>query len=354
VAGTRVVGLDIGTTAVRAAQLEFGSGGPTGKTPPTLTRFAHVALPVGAVRDGEVVDQNVVSGALKQLWQQGKFDTKDVVMGVGNSRVVVRDLELPSMPLPQLRASLPFQVGEMLPMQVSDALLDYYPTDEFVGESGPMALGILVAAPKDAVTTNVIAVEGASLRPTMVDLNAFAIIRALARGELAQRTVAFVDIGARTTNVVITEHGVPRLVRVLRAGGQDVTDAVASALQISVPEAEVAKREIGLGFQVAPEYASAAEAVSNSSRGLLESVRNTFTFFAQNRPGSAVEVIVLTGGACHLPGLGQYLSSASRLSVTLGDPLATIKMGKSIAPDTIQSHSSLLAVCVGLAYGVAA
>src|SRR5690606_30564194 len=250
--------------------------------------------------------------------------------------------------------SLPFQVGEMLPMQVTDALLDYYPTDEFAGETGPTVLGILVAAPKDAVTTNVIAVEGASLRPTMVDLNAFALIRSLARGELAQRTVAFVDIGARTTNVVITEHGVPRLVRVLRAGGQDVTDAVASTLQISVPEAEVAKRESGRGFQGAAEYAGAAEAISNSSQVLLEWVRNTLTFFAQNHPGSSVEVIVLTGGGCHLPGLGQYLSSASRLPVTLGDPLATVKMGKSVTPETIQSHSSLLAVCVGLAYGVAA
>jgi len=349
-----VVGLDIGTTAVRAAQVEFGSGGPTGKSTPTLSRFAQVQLPLGAVRDGEVVDQPTVSSALRQLWQQGKFDTKDVVLGIGNSRVVVRDLELPAMPLPQLKSSLPFQVNEMLPMQVTDALLDYYPTDHFAGETGSMVLGMLVAAPKDAVTTNVIAVEGASLRPTMVDLNAFALLRALARGDLAQRTVAFVDIGARTTNVVIAQQGVPRLIRILRAGGQDVTDAVASALSIAGPDAEVAKREIGVGFQVAPELTAASEAVSNSTRGLLESVRNTFTFFAQNHPGSAVEVIVLTGGGCHLPGLGQYLSSASRLPVTLGDPLATIKTGKSVSRDSFAGHASLLAVSVGLAYGVAA
>jgi len=354
VAGTRVVGLDIGTTSVRAAQLEFSSGGPTGKNPPTLTRCAQVPLPAGVVRDGEVADQGIVSEALKQLWQQGKFDSKDVVLGIGNARVVVRDLEVPRMPLAQIRRSLPFQVNDMLPMQASDALLDYYPTDEFTGESGPMVLGILVAAPKDAVTTNVIAVEGASLRPTMVDLNAFALVRSLARGDLAQRTVAFVDIGARTTTVVIAEHGVPRLVRVLRAGGQDVTDVVASSLSISVPEAEAAKREIGVGFQVAPQYAAAAEAVAGTTRGLLESVRNTFSFFAQNRPGSSVEVVVLTGGGCHLPGLGQYLASASRLPVTLGDPLATIKLGKSVSSESVQSQGSLLAVCVGLAYGVAA
>ena len=352
-ASTRVVGLDIGTTAVRAAQLEFGSGGPA-RSMPTLTRLAQVPLPLGAVRDGEVVDQPGVSAALRQLWQQGKFETRDVVLGVGNPRIIVRDLELPAMPHAQLRSSLPFQVTEMLPMQATDALLDYYPTDEYDGESGRMLMGMLVAAPKDSVTTNIIAVEGASLRPTLVDLNAFALVRSLARGDLAQRTAAFVDIGARTTTVVIARAGVPRLIRILRAGGQDATDAVASSLSISVAESELVKRDIGIGFQVAPEYGAAAEAVSATTRSLIESVRNTFSFFAQNHPGLGVEVIVLTGGGCHLPGLGQYLSSASRLPVTLGDPLATIKTGKSVSRESFAGHESLLAVSAGLAYGVAA
>ncbi len=90
-AKTRVIGLDIGTTAVRAAQLEFGTGGPRGKGQPSLVRYGEVPLPLGAVRDGEVADQAIVTQAIRQLWSNQKFDSRDVVIGVGNQRVVVRD-----------------------------------------------------------------------------------------------------------------------------------------------------------------------------------------------------------------------------------------------------------------------
>ncbi len=353
-ASTRVIGLDIGTTAVRAAELEFGAGGPTGKNPPSLVRFGEVAIPLGAVRDGEVVQPETVSNALRQLWAQAKFLTKDVVIGVGNQRVLVRELDLPWMPLPQIRESLPFQVGEMLPMSTDEALLDFYPTAEVDGDQGRVARGMLVAAQRDTVTANVLAVEGAGLRPQMVDLNAFALIRALARGDLARTTAAFVDVGATITTVVIADRGVPRLVRSLPTGGQHATNALATARGISVPEAEALKREVGIGYAVSSDRQDAAEAVGGVMRALIESVRNTFVYYAGNHPGAGIEIVVLTGGGSHLPGLGQYLSSASRLPATLGDPLAGLRSAKGSRRESLAGRESVIALPIGLAYGVAA
>jgi len=354
VASTRVIGLDIGAGAVRAAELEFGNGGPTGKNPPTLLHYGEVPLPLGAVRDGEVVQQSTVASALKQLWSNGKFSSKDVVIGVGNQRVLVRETELPWMPRAQLVESLPFQVGELLPMSVDDALLDYVPTSEGDGAQGRTMNGLLVAAQRETVNANVLAVEGAGLRPLMVDLNAFALVRSLARGDMAQRTVAIVDIGAQITTVVIAAHGQPRLVRVLPAGGHQVTTAVASALGISAGEAEQVKRNLGVGYAAPPGAESAVEAIAEAAGGLVESVRNTFVYYAGNNPGAGIDVVVLTGGGSHLPGLGQYLSSASRLTVALGDPLSGLRANKSAGREKLNGLESLVAVPVGLAYGVAA
>jgi hypothetical protein len=86
------VGSDIGTSGVRAAELRLGRGGAT------LERFGQVALPLGAVRDGEVVDVDVVAGALKELWAQAKFSTRKVIVGVANQKVVVRQVDLPWLP----------------------------------------------------------------------------------------------------------------------------------------------------------------------------------------------------------------------------------------------------------------
>lgn len=352
-ARSRVVGLDIGTSAVRAAEIAFGAGGPSGTAQPTLQRYGQVPLPVGAVQEGEVAEPETVATAIRQLWREQRFSTKDVVLGVGSQRVIVRELELPWAPMPQLRASLPYQVQDMLPMAADDALLDYFPSGEHSGVAGRTLQGLLVAASRETVRVNVMAAETAGLRPQMVDLNAFALLRSVARGEHAQTVVALVDIGARMTNVVIVANGVPRFTRTLASGGQDVTDALAGHLGLPVPEAERLKREIGVGYPVSPDLAAGAAAVADVTRSVVESIRNTFVYYSGNNPGARIELAVLTGGGVHLPGLGQYLATESRLPISFGDPLAGLKVSAA-AQEQLPESSSLVALPVGLAYGVAA
>lgn len=345
---TSVIGLDIGTTRVRAVELQHGRSGPV------VLRYAEVPIPLGAVRDGEVADPNAVAIALRQLWAHGKFSHRDVVMGVGNQRVMVRSLSLPWMPMTQLRAALPFQVQDTLPVAVEDAVLDYFPTGESNGPEGRMLHGLLVAATRDTVQANLGAAETAGLRPIMVDLNAFALMRVHMLGSLADRTVALVDIGGATTNVVIAEHGVPRLVRTLPTGGQYVTDAIAAALKLSASEAEAIKRQVGVGFAVPPELEAAAEVVNHVTQNMVESIRNTLVYYASGNPGRAADLVVLTGGGAYLNGLGQYLSSATRMSVVVADLFASVGVAKSAALAPFQGVESTLAVSLGLALAVAA
>ena len=134
------MGLDIGTSGVRAAELTTGKGGAT------LERFGQVALPAGAVRDGEVIDAAVVAQAIRQLWAQAKFSTKKVVVGVANQKVVVRQVDLPWLPVKELRSSLAFQVQDFIPMPVEQAILDFHPLDEFTNDQGARMLRVLLVA----------------------------------------------------------------------------------------------------------------------------------------------------------------------------------------------------------------
>ena len=354
-AKTQVIGLDIGSTAVRAAQLEFsGSSDPFARSA-TLVRYGEVPIPMGAVRDGEVAEPELIAHALQELWSRGKFDTKDVVLGVGNQRVVVRDLTVPAMPLAQIKASLPFQVQELLPMSVDEALLDFLPTGSGDGEHGPVVHGLLVAAVRQTVSANVLSASSAGLSPTMVDLNALAMVRAMCQGKLREHVVAIVDIGARVTNVVIAAQGRPRFVRVLPSGGQDVTDAVARVAGISSQEAEDLKRRVGLGSAGPSDRGEVQEAVTSTVRTLVEAIRNTFVYYASNNPGRPLEAVVLTGGGGHLPGLGQYLATSARVAVSFGDPLETVTVAKSAGGRAaFAGRESLMTLPVGLAYGVAA
>ncbi|MFP5345622.1 MAG: type IV pilus assembly protein PilM [Actinomycetes bacterium] len=348
-AGRTAIGLDIGTSGVRAAELTFGKDGVT------LEKFGQVAVPDGAVLDGEVIDADAVSAAIKQLWSATRFGSKKVVLGVANQRVIVRQVELPQMPAADLKKALPFQVQDLLPMPVEQAVLDFHPLEAVPREGVPMLRGLLVAASRDMVLANVRCVQKAGLTPTVVDLTSFAVLRAVGRrGDLDVETEALVDVGARVTNIIIHSSGVPRFVRILLMGGQDITDAVSERLGVPGEEAEGLKQELGL-LGGPTDLAAAARAVEVTAQGFVEEVRGSLDYYSASNPGQRVDRVVLSGGGSQLPGLADRLSEATRLEVTAGDPLAPLRIGKTgLDADQLSLVQPLSAVPVGLALGALA
>ena len=255
------MGLDIGTSGVRAAQLSIGKRGAT------LERFGQVALPPGAVVAGEVVDPPAVSASIKQLWSQARFSSKKVFAGVSNGKVIVRQVDLAYTPLPELRKSLPLQVQDVIPMPVEQAILDAHPLEEMVAEDGARGLRVLlVAAGRDMVAGHVAAIQGAGLTPAGIDLNSFALLRSLARPDemgFGATAEALVDVGASVTNITVHQAGVARFVRILLMGGNDLTQSVAERMGVPMEQAEAAKQEHGLAL---PPDASGIRASPHSRR----------------------------------------------------------------------------------------
>ena len=170
---SQVIGLDVGTHAVRAVELSLGRGLPV------VRRMAQVALPPGAVVAGEVVEPSTVSAALRRLWKEGGFRKRSVVVGVANQRVVARMADLPALPEDELRSSLPFQVQDLIPIPVEEAQLDFQVIERLQGPAGEEQLRVmLVAAHRDMLRSLLAALEGADLKAERIDLVPFALIRA--------------------------------------------------------------------------------------------------------------------------------------------------------------------------------
>ncbi|MGH1549448.1 type IV pilus assembly protein PilM [Leifsonia poae] len=345
-----VVGIDIGSASIRAVELVDAE-----KPKPTLVRFGRVDVPLGAVRRGEVIEAATVAGLLKKLWAESGFKTKRVVLGMGNQRVFARDLTVPRAPLPRIRESLPFLVQEMLPLPVSETILDFYPTGEGMGEHGPTVNGLLIAAVKDAILANVKAVQLAGLTPVEVDLIPFALQRALVTRPRVAGTVALIDVGASTTTVVVAKNGVPEFVRLIPTGGDDLTAALSTRLEITALQAEHVKRIVGLGTTANDaEHHAQLTVIHEVVNELLGSLRNTIAYFSNTRADSPVERIVLAGGAAQLPGFGAALAEYTRLPVSEGEPFSTIGVSRNLTAEQLRLHEREITVALGLAMGSAA
>lgn len=352
-AGRSAIGLDIGTSGVRAAELSFGKGHVT------LTKFGQVALPEGAVRDGEVMDVEAVASAIRQLWAHTKFSSKKVVIGVSNQKVVVRQVDLAWMPINELKKSLAFQVQDYIPMPVEHAVLDFHPLEEVTGTHGDRVLrGLLVAASREMVLNAVHAVQKAGLTPTTVDLSSFAVLRSLGGTDhvgINSEVQALVDIGAKVTNIVVHEAGVPRFIRILLMGGQDLTESVAERAGVPVQQAEALKQQMGLQADGASgDPTPAVRALESSASALLDEIRGSLDYYMASSGSSPIRKLVLTGGGSRLTGLAARLAQATRLEVEVGNPLAALEMGRTgLSPEQISFVEPLAVVPVGLALGAA-
>jgi type IV pilus assembly protein PilM len=345
VAKTRI-GVDIGSTAVRAAEV---SGGDQ----PVLVRAAQVPLPPGAVENAEVRQPDVVGEALRELWSRGKFKAKQVHLGVGNQRVIVREIALPWLPQKELRSSLAFQVQEFIPMSVDDAVLDYDPVGELEQEGRRLLRILLVAAQRGMVSALVAAATAAKLDPVGVDLTPFALVRAVGMYEGLDLDVqgdeAVVDIGAHVTNICVHDRGLTRFVRILPSGGRDVTLAIARGLGIDDAAAERLKR--GEDVEAGPALEDVHRVALQRASAFVDEIRSSLEFYTAQVPGAKIGRVVVTGGGSKLGGFLDVLRERIPVTVERGRVFEQVRNKLRMSLDEQNDAEPLLAVAAGLAMG---
>jgi type IV pilus assembly protein PilM len=341
----KFAGLDIGTTAVRAAELSVRRGRVV------LERLGQAGLPPGAVVDGEVADPEAVAAAIKTLWRQARIGARRVILGVANQRVVVRLVELPWMPPQELRRSLAYQAGDYLPIPVDEAELDFDVLGEHENAEGQRLLRVLlVAAQKDMLAGHLKAATMAGLEPIGVDLNAIALLRSLAPAAgVAEGAEALVDVGARVTNIVIHQDGVLRFVRILLMGGEDVTATLQRILELDRDAAERAKLAVSAGADANPDT---SELVEQRLEAFVDEVRGSLDFYRGQEEATPLGRVVVSGGGSLLGPMVERLQAATGVPVERGHTLAGLRVGRlGLAAEQLAELEPAVAVPVGLALG---
>lgn len=346
--GARTVAVDIGSSMVRVAEVEMGSG-PDPRDASTLHAIAERPMPVGVIRNGSIEEPSALAAVVREALAAAKVSSKRVVVGLEHPGVVIREVDLPAQPMDKVRESLAFQVQDFLPTAADESIMDFYPTAEHESPSGPTLRGLLVAAPKTHVNDLVSVIEKAGASVAAVDHAAFALWRNGVRASLMQRNVALVDVGNSATTVVVSQAGVPRLVRTLGQAGADATRAVVEATKGMNLNPEALKREVGMSPTAPPEKRAVVDAVGQAMGPLIEAVRNTLVYFASSNPGGAIERIILTGGGSFAPGFGQAFASATRLPVKMGEPFYACSIGKKADMRAFVGREAELTTVVGLA-----
>jgi len=337
------VGLDIGATAVRAAVLnvQVRDGVPT----VTAQHLGGAPLHPGTVVNGVVADPASLTAALKGLWRANNISCRRVIVGVANPQVLVREIQIPHLDPAQQARALPFQARDVIALPMDQVVLDFTPLGPPDPDSN-LVTGLLVASPREPVLSAVAAVERAGLKVSRVDLASFAVLRSSAGDGLDVEAV--IDVGAHLTTVVVHQGGIPKLVRTLPRGGEELTTRLAERLNISLEEAEQLKCTSGLGVP-----GEVATLLTECLGPLLAEIRSSINYFRTGHTGVQLRRISLTGGSAALPGFATVLSTQNGAPTSVTDPLRLVEPAAKGQSKTSDDRWAS-ALSVGLAMGTAA
>jgi type IV pilus assembly protein PilM len=309
-------GVDIDPSGITAAEVSIN-----GRLSVRAAAFAP--LEPGVVRDGEVVDAEALSEALRGLFRDNKGLGKRVRVGVANQKIVVRPLELPYLSDPkELEAAVRFHAHDQLPMPIDQAVIDFQPLDVVQGAETRQQRLLLVAARRDMVANVVGAVRGAGLRAEGVDLSAFAMIRALHRFGQDDHVI-YLAVGG-LTNLAVAQGTRCLFTRASGGGSEALAIELAETCQLTLDHARGWLEHVGLLDAVedvegdAAIVAAARRVLLDGARRIAAEVRNSLDFHLAQGGNAVVERAVLAGPASAIPGFDAALASELGLPVTIG------------------------------------
>jgi type IV pilus assembly protein PilM len=350
------VGIDLEQNSLAGVELKGQS----------LTQANVRAMREGLVFEGEVVDGDSLAAELKSFWKESGFTGKRFSLGIANQKIVVRTMEFPMIDAKELRGAIEFQAQEAIPIPLEDAILDFQVLATEPSEDGGGRQRVLiVAAQREMIQQFTEVGKKAGLTLEGIDLQAFALLRAMAP------RVAFVDQGATTgaegaalvnissgiTNLVVAVNGLPQFTRVINLGYETLIEALRANRGIETPEAELLRINVGLsgsdpavGDHEASTVAEVHDVLDVAGETFADEIRRSIDYYHSQENSGQISQVLVSGEGALTRNICGYLSQALHLTVELGNPLQFIAENKTKVPDPeLHAMSPRLAIALGLA-----
>jgi type IV pilus assembly protein PilM len=335
-----IVGVDIGSHAVKVCQLQ-----KSGKTYKLLA-VGSAAIPPGAVEDGVLQEPEEVGRAIASLLKNLKIKSSKVGISISGYSVIVKKINLESMDDDALASYIKAEAEQYIPFDLNDVYLDFQklPSKKEGSDRDDV---MLVAAKKEVVNDYIDMLANIKLQTVLVDVDGFALENIWETVSEKKENIALVDIGASKMNINIISGGVSVLARDVVVGSEQLTDQIATALDVDYTQAE----KIKLGI-IQPEIESEIiEKIFNKTctQWVLE-IKKAIDLYLANNPDQPLQTLILSGGGSKVNGLLAYIEKETGLQVIGFNPFQNmICDNKKFDANYLNLIAPEMAIAVGLA-----
>jgi len=335
-----VLGVDIGSHAVKMCQLKRASGGYA------VIALGSAVLPDGAVEDGTLNDPEVVSEAITTLLKNLKIKNNKIGFSISGYSVIVKKVNLAVMEDALLEEHIMAEAEQYIPFDIEDVYLDFQNLNTAAKGSDRTDV-MLVAAKKEIVDDYLEMFQGLNLNPVVVDVDGFAFENVYEHNYNKTENVALIDIGASKMNVNILSGGISVVARDVIVGSRQITEQIQNVFDLEFEEAE--KLKLG-SLPVENNLEEVEEIFSATCTQWILEIKKIIDLYQANTPGQPLSKIILSGGGAKVTGLIEFLSQELEMDVEIFNPFAKMTSNKrKIDPNYLKSVAPEMSIAAGIA-----
>lgn len=330
---TEVLGLDIGSSAVKLVRLRKDDAG-----------FAVIAAGIAEIAAGEDCDRTKETiGAIRKCFKSSRVETRLAVCSIRGPEVAVRDFEFPSLSTEEIEGAVLLEASQICPFNVANGAVDY----RLIPNGDDKTRGILVAATETLIESKVQLAKEAGLKCVLMDVDGLALLNCF-KGldhESERSTAAILNVGGSNTTVAIMGSNGRPIIRDMTYAGDDIIEQLASAKGVSMEEAR------GLLFDDSTAASKELhDSFEKASQKLIVDVTETLRYYVAQEQLKPVEKIYVCGGFALTQGFVELLNRRLAAEAVLWNPFEKIRCdGGQQCRDILETRGPALAVAAGLA-----
>lgn len=331
-------GLDIGTTAIRLVQLR--GAGPV----KTLVKYAYVPVSPKLAASEAKADQQKLAAVIRDLISQTGISTRNVAVGLPSSRVFTTVVDIDRLDNAELAKTIKYQADSLIPTAFSESKMDWALTGESPVDNAKVEV-LISSVTNDFVENRLDMLESIGLNVIAFEPDNLALGRATVATD-ATLPQMVIDIGNKSTDLIVVMNGAPRLSRSIPTGTEAIIRSAMQNLSVDDKQAEQFVYKFGLSKDKLE--GQVYQAIIGTVDILVTEIDKSIKFFHTRYPETKIDRMIVTGGASALPEFPLYMANKFGLNVEIGNAWRNV----SYAPDRqneLLAVSNHFSVAAGLA-----
>jgi type IV pilus assembly protein PilM len=345
-----LVAIDIGSHSIKLAQLRLS------RDRYELVSFGIMPLEPETIVDGSIKDIDRVTDTLSSLVKAEGVKSRHAIASVSGEAVIIKKIKMPAMSREELSEKIQEEAEEYIPFDIDDVTMDFQILRQPGQISGSMddpeskdkMEVLLVAVQREIIEARMEILEGAGLKPVIMDLDVFAMMNAVNMAENLEHRgcVVLIDLGSSFTNINIVNNGFTHFTRDFRFGGLQCTGKLQAEFKISPQEADEFKRG---NIPDSVDEEKVKKIILESFDPIIEEVKNSISGF-ENLENCSVDQAFLTGGGALLNGVDRLFADKLGIATEIFNPFQNIKVDlKKFDAKSVAELAPLTTVALGLA-----